>query len=78
MGLALAGVGKIDEAIKECRIVLSARPEDAEMHFNVGVLLERQGKIGEAIKEYQQALAINPNYTQAGERLKAALEKKEN
>jgi len=75
LGLALAAVGRLDEAMEEFRIVLRERPEDAEMHFNVGVLLERQGKVGEAIEEYQQALEINPDYTQASERLKAALEK---
>lgn len=78
LGLALAAVDEIDEAIKEFRIVLSARPEDAEMHFNVGVLLERKGKITEAINAYQQALRINPDYTQARERLRAALTTEEN
>ena len=76
LGLALAAVGRLDEAMEEFRIVLRERPEDAEMHFNVGVLLDRQGKVSEAIKEYQQALEVNPDYTQASERLKAALEKK--
>jgi tetratricopeptide (TPR) repeat protein len=75
LGLALAGLGRLDEAIKEFRIVLSTRPDDAEMHFNLGVLLERQGNISEAIKHYRNALQINSNYTQAGQRLKAALVK---
>lgn len=71
LGLALVRVGRIEEAIGEFRFVLAERPMDAEMHFNLGVLLERQGRIGEALKEYRRALEIEPDYTQAGERLKA-------
>ncbi len=75
LGLAFAAVGKIDEAIKECRFVLQKLPNDAEMHFNLGVLLETNGKIEEAIQSYRQALQINPHYTEAAERLNAALAK---
>ncbi len=78
LGLVLVRVGNINGAIKEFQIVLSARPKDAEMHFNLGVLLEQQGKIIEAINAYHQALQINPDYTQARERLRAALTTKEN
>jgi len=67
--------GKIDEAIKQFKIVLKERPGDVEMHCNLGILLERQGKITGAIEQYREALQINPEYTKAAELLEAALEK---
>jgi tetratricopeptide (TPR) repeat protein len=73
LGLALAALGRNDEAIEQFRIVLSARPDDFEMHFNVAVLLELQGETPEAISHYRRALQINPHYTEARDRLEAAL-----
>jgi len=78
LGLTLAKVDRIDDAIKEFRIVLKARPDDVEMYCNVGLLLERQNKIAEAIEHYRRALQINPDYTKAQGLLKAALSKQEN
>jgi superkiller protein 3 len=75
LGLAMAGQGKIDDAIKEFQIVLKARPNDAEMHCNLGILLESQGKTDEAIEHYRQALQIKPDNKKAGELLDAALAK---
>jgi len=71
----LASLGRLDEAIREFRIVLSARPDDAEMHFNLGILLEKQGKISEAIKHYRNALQINPNEPKVRRHLNDALSK---
>jgi len=78
LGLALAAVNRIDEAIEHCRFVLRASPDDIEMHCNVGILLERQKKTDEAIKAYRRALQINPGYTKAQQLLKAALSIQEN
>jgi len=78
LGLALAGVNRLDEAIDQFQIVLRASPDDVEMHCNVGILLARQGKTGEAIKAYRRALQIDPDYTKAQQLLKAALSKGEN
>jgi tetratricopeptide (TPR) repeat protein len=69
LGLALARLGQIDVAIKHLRVVLKALPNDKEMHFNIGYLLEHNGKIEEAAMHYRQALSIDSNYHAARERL---------
>jgi tetratricopeptide (TPR) repeat protein len=73
----LAGMVRRTITLKEFRIVLSDWSEDAEMHFNVGVLLEQQGKIDEAISQYRQALEINPAYDKARSLPNAALAKQD-
>ena len=73
LALVLARLGRIDGAIEHCRIVLEARPDDHEMHFNLGYLLELKGELDEAIDHYRKAVEISPDYTQARQRLQAAL-----
>ena len=67
--------GKLDEAISYFRRALQTKPEDTEVHCNLGYALELQGRLEEAIKEYRQALQINPDYNEASERLETALAK---
>jgi tetratricopeptide (TPR) repeat protein len=76
--LALATVGKTNEAIKQCRIVLAARPDDVEMYCNLGILLEHRGEIAEAIKQYQKALQISPDNPKAQQLLQTAVKKQQN
>ena len=78
MGLTLASAGKIDEAIQEFRIVLKARPDDAEMWCNLGILLEGQGKTAEAMEQYRRALQIDPDFEKAHKLLEKTLEKEDN
>jgi len=73
LALALAGLGKIDEAIEQCRIVLKARPDDVEMHTNLGILLQQQGKLDEAIESYRKALQIDPAFQKARDNLNSAI-----
>lgn len=73
----MAAAGKTDEAIKEIRFVLNIRPNDIEMHRNLGILLERKGETAEAIEAYRAALRIDPNEAGVRQLLEAALEKQQ-
>jgi tetratricopeptide (TPR) repeat protein len=58
---ALAKEGKSDEAISECREVLSLDPENANVHVLLGNLLARCGKVEEAFAKYHAANLLNPD-----------------
>ena len=45
--------------------MLRINPDDAEAHFNLGVIYGQQGRTDEAIREYQAALRINPDDAEA-------------
>ena len=77
LALALAAVGRINEAIEHCRVVIAARPDDAEMQNNLGILLQKQDKIDEAIECYKKALQIDPKFQKAREKLDSALAQKQ-
>ena len=55
--------GSWREAAAEYRQLLSAAPDYAEAHANLGAVLVRLGNYDEAIKSYQTALQINPKLT---------------
>ena len=69
LALALAAVGKIDESIEQCKIVLGVNPNDAEMHQNLGLLYESKGQIKQAVESYKKAIEIDPNSPKARDRL---------
>jgi tetratricopeptide (TPR) repeat protein len=50
-----------------------ADPQSAVMHFNLGVVLQRQQIIDEAMSEYAAAIKLQPNYTDAYANLGVAL-----
>ena len=61
----LGWAGKYEEAT---RALLRSREQlmgNPDMHFNLGVLYERQNKMEEAIAEYQWALAAEPDFFEA-------------
>src|SRR6266581_2454573 len=65
LGYALAGQGKLDEAVGEFLNALRINAEYAEAHTGLGNALGLQGNVDEAIAEYREALRINPNYDEA-------------
>jgi tetratricopeptide (TPR) repeat protein len=73
LGVALAGQGKIDEAIVQYSEALRTKPNYANAHNNLGVALDDQGKIDEAIAQYIEALRIRPDYANAHINLGVAL-----
>jgi serine/threonine-protein kinase len=64
-GLALAEMGRWDEAVAAYRKALDLKPDIAEAHNNLGALLAEQDKAAEAEKEYQEALRISPDLSEA-------------
>jgi tetratricopeptide (TPR) repeat protein len=73
IGNALAGQGKIDEAIAHYWESLKIHPGWAPVHNNLGNALAKRGKTDEAITHYMQALRIDPGFAEAHNNLGAAL-----
>jgi tetratricopeptide (TPR) repeat protein len=65
LGIALARLGKADEAIKHYQQALRLNPKSPEAHNDLGVTLADLGKTQEAIEHYQQALLAEPDYVDA-------------
>jgi tetratricopeptide (TPR) repeat protein len=65
LGLALAQVGRVPEAVAHWEQALRINPHDAEAHNNLGRALAGTGKIEEAIAHFEQALRINPDLADA-------------
>jgi tetratricopeptide (TPR) repeat protein len=56
--------GKFQEAAEEYRALLKGKPDYAEAHANLGVVLARLERFAEAIESYETALRLNPGLTQ--------------
>jgi Flp pilus assembly protein TadD len=54
--------GKPEEAVQICRILVTQHPDDARVHYALGVALAQSGKPSEAIAAYQRALRLNPKF----------------
>ena len=61
MAKALCESGKPDEGVKEYRIYLQMKPNDADVISNLGVELISQNRLDEGIAEYKRYLQIKPN-----------------
>jgi tetratricopeptide (TPR) repeat protein len=70
LGRALAGEGRIDEAIAQYSQALRLKPDFPLAHLNLGLALASQGRIDEAIAQYSEALRIKPDFPQARRLLK--------
>jgi tetratricopeptide (TPR) repeat protein len=75
LGLALAGQGKLDEAIAEYRHAIELDPKNGDPHNNLGLTLKDQGKLDDAIAEYHHAIELNPKNENAHAALDQLLEK---
>jgi Flp pilus assembly protein TadD len=49
-----------DETLAQLRRAAKIRPDEAETHHKLGIVLELRGRSDEAIAEYRQALEIKP------------------
>ncbi len=74
-GLALAKLGKYEEAIECFDKAIELNPNFAPAWNNKGVALAKLGKYEEAIKCYDKALEIDPNYYYAWNNKGVALAK---
>ncbi len=73
LGIALANVGRVDEAIAHYQTALELKPNNPLAQNNFGITLARQGRQQEAMEHYRKALAINPNFPAAHTNLGIAL-----
>lgn len=66
-GAALIGTGRewSDEEEECYREALAHRPDYAEAHNNLAIILRNRGRLGEAASHYQEALRIRPDYPEA-------------
>jgi tetratricopeptide (TPR) repeat protein len=64
-GLMLARTGKLSEASVQLQTVLTK----AEVHYNLGSVLQSQGKTEQAKVHFQEALKLDPNFKDARSRL---------
>ena len=58
--MELQQAGNLEEAVQGYRQFLAARPKEAAVQANLGVLLAHLGRFGEAIQEYKKAVALDP------------------
>ncbi|MCR4318701.1 MAG: protein kinase [Planctomycetes bacterium] len=61
LGLALAKLGKVREAIGYYKQAIEAKPEFASAHNNLGSAYYNLGRLDEAKLEYMAALKLDPN-----------------
>ncbi len=55
---ALAGRGRINEAILHFRRAVRISPKYAESHCNLGIVLASRGRIAGAVEQYREALDL--------------------
>jgi tetratricopeptide (TPR) repeat protein len=73
LGNALAGAGRLDEAMARYEAALRAKPDLWNAQNNIGVILAQQGRIADAIPHYTEAIRLNPEFADAYSNLGAAL-----
>ena len=57
--------GSVEEAVRRYRAVLKLAPQDADVHYNLGVALARAGRHEEALASLRHSLAIRPGAADA-------------
>jgi tetratricopeptide (TPR) repeat protein len=68
-GVSLAQADKLEEALDAFRKAVELKPDLAEAHINLGLLLYRQGKADEAEKALLKALELKPEEPKTKEAL---------
>ena len=64
-GLALAGRGRLDDAVASFERALAADPGSVLARYNIGVLRQRQGRLDDAARAYADALANKPDHLES-------------
>ena len=75
LGVALARMGRVPEAILHYEQALRIWPDYVNAHNNLGLALAEQGEDQEAVEQYDQALRLRPDYALAHNNLASALMK---
>ena len=55
----------IDRQIERHRTALAERPNYADLHYRLGLLLKHKGEPADAVESFRAAVAINPQYVKA-------------
>ena len=55
----------VEEEIEAYKQAIRINPDDAEAHYNLGVVYANLGMYKEAIESYKQAIRIDPDYVDA-------------
>ena len=63
--MVIAVVCQPDAAIREFRSAIALNPENADAHFNLGVILGPRGQLNDAITHLERAVEINPRNADA-------------
>ena len=64
-GIALHESGRIEEAIPAFRTAVRLRPDEGNVHHNLGKALAKKGAFDDAIVEYRTALRLKPDSAMA-------------
>jgi tetratricopeptide (TPR) repeat protein len=64
-GRACFEQGQVDLALGSLTPLLSAQDGFADLHYMVGVLLDRRGEVPAAIERLRDAIRLNPRYSEA-------------
>lgn len=63
----------LDEVISAHTSQIAVNPQNADLHYRLGILLMASAKMHEAIAAFQEALQINPTFTRAQTKLAICL-----
>jgi Flp pilus assembly protein TadD len=64
-GIALLDEGKVDDAIAAFQKAIGTNPDNAGLHYNLGVAFEKKDNLEEAQKQYQEAAKLKPDMGEA-------------
>ena len=69
LGMALAGLGQHQEALKAYDDSLRATPGNADVHYHKGLSFEETNELARARREYERAIDIDPQHAGAAAHL---------
>jgi tetratricopeptide (TPR) repeat protein len=72
-GLRYHLAGRIDDAVARYKRALALKPDNADVHNNLGVALAAKGRLDDAVVRYRRAVSLNPDHAAAHGNLGVAL-----
>ncbi len=62
LGKTESEINEINNQVIAYTEKLKSNPDDADAHFNLGILYERKMKFNDAITEYQKTIDLRPDF----------------